>query len=150
LNERRVENLTRFVQRGGYLTLRTGMKDEFNALLLACQPGPLAALSGVEVEDYYALVEPALVQGKLLEGVSNIWAERLKILDTNLYRSRSPNCWRPFPEISHRGGDPSTPEPGRRRKLLCDQSHIIGTNDQSTLVSMGSSHQTARSRIYQT
>ena len=83
LNERRVANLTQFVQRGGYLilTLRTGMKDEFNALLPARQPGPLAALSGVEVEDYYALVEPAPVQGKLLNGVSNFWAERLTILD---------------------------------------------------------------------
>ncbi len=83
LNDRRVAQLSQFVQRGGHLilTLRTGMKDEFNALLPARQPGPLAALSGVEVEDYYALVEPIPVQGKLLEGVSNIWAERLTIVD---------------------------------------------------------------------
>ena len=83
LNDQRVANLTQFVQRGGYLilTLRSGMKDEFNALLPARQPGPLATLSGAEVEDYYALVEPVPVQGKLLKGVSNIWAERLKILD---------------------------------------------------------------------
>ncbi len=83
LNERRVANLSRFVERGGYLvlTLRTGMKDDFNALLPQRQPGALAALSGVEVEEYYALVEPAPVQGQLLQGTSNLWAERLKILD---------------------------------------------------------------------
>ncbi len=83
LNEQRVASLVNFVQRGGYLilTLRTGMKDEFNALLPARQPGPLAVLSGVEVEEYYALVEPAPVQGKLLEGTSDLWAERLRIID---------------------------------------------------------------------
>ena len=83
LNDRRIANLTRFVQRGGYLilTIRSGMKDEFNALLAARQPGPLAILSGVEVEDYYALWEPVPIQGKLLKGVSNLWAERLKIVD---------------------------------------------------------------------
>ncbi len=83
LNERRVANLTRFVQRGGYLilTIRTGMKDEFNAVLTVRQPGPLAALSGVEVEEFYALVEPVPVKGNLVEGTSNTWAERLRILD---------------------------------------------------------------------
>ena len=85
LNDRRAANLSRFVERGGYLilTLRTGMKDEFNALLPERQPGALAALAGVEVEDYYALVEPAPVHGKLLEGASTLWAERLKILDVD-------------------------------------------------------------------
>ncbi len=83
LNERRVANLSRFVERGGclILTIRTGMKDEFNGLLPQRQPGPLATLSGVEVDEYYALVEPAPVQGQLLQGTSNLWAERLKILD---------------------------------------------------------------------
>jgi beta-galactosidase len=83
LRDRQVENLTRYVERGGHLvvTLRTGMKDEFNALLPARQPGPLAVLTGVEVEDYYALLEPVLVQGKLLNGTSSIWAERLRSVD---------------------------------------------------------------------
>jgi beta-galactosidase len=33
LNDRRVENLTQFVKNGGHLvlTIRTGMKDEYNA-----------------------------------------------------------------------------------------------------------------------
>jgi beta-galactosidase len=85
LSERRVEKLRRFVEHGGYLilTLRTGMKDEFNALLPSRQPGPLAALAGVEVEEFYALSEPVSITGRWLNGTSSIWAERLKIVDTN-------------------------------------------------------------------
>lgn len=86
LNDRRAANLTEFVQRGGHLilTIRTGMKDEYNALLPSRQPGPLAALSGVEVEDYYALDEPVPIEGRLLSGWSKQWAQRLKLLDQNL------------------------------------------------------------------
>jgi beta-galactosidase len=83
LNDQRVENLTRFVEHGGHLvvTLRTGMKDEFNALLPARQPGPLARLTGAEVEEYYALAEPVPVKGKWLNGTARVWAERLKLLE---------------------------------------------------------------------
>ncbi len=86
LNDRRVANLTNFVQRGGHLvlTIRTGMKDEYNALLPSRQPGSLATLSGVEVEEYYALDELVPVEGRLLNGSSRQWAERLKLLDHNL------------------------------------------------------------------
>ena len=86
LNENRVEHLKEFVKRGGFLilTLRTGMKDRFNALLPTRQPGPLAELAGVEVEDYYALQSPIPVKGSLFEGTSKQWAERLKILDPKL------------------------------------------------------------------
>lgn len=86
LNDRRVTNLTNFVQRGGHLvlTIRTGMKDEYNALLPSRQPGSLAKLSGVEVEDYYALDESVPIGGKLLNGSSMQWAERLKLLDQQL------------------------------------------------------------------
>jgi beta-galactosidase len=70
-----------FVNRGGHLalTIRTGMKDRDNALLPARQPGPLAELAGVEVEEYYALRDPAPVRGNWFEGVAQIWAERLKL-----------------------------------------------------------------------
>jgi beta-galactosidase len=83
LNDRRVANLTNFVQKGGHLvlTIRTGMKDEYNALLPSRQPGMLSILSGVEVEDYYALDEPVPIEGKLLNGSTKQWAERLKLLD---------------------------------------------------------------------
>lgn len=83
LNDRRVTNLINFVQRGGHLvlTIRTGMKDEYNALLPSRQPGSLSKLSGVEVEDYYALDESVPVEGRWLNGSCKQWAERLKLLD---------------------------------------------------------------------
>jgi beta-galactosidase len=83
LTEKRVTSLTNFVKKGGHLilTIRTGMKDEFNALLPSRQPGALAELSGVEVEDYYALDELVPIEGKWLNGSSMQWAERLKLLD---------------------------------------------------------------------
>lgn len=83
LNDKRVANLTEFVERGGHLvlTVRTGMKDASNALLPMRQPGPLAALAGVEVEEYYALDAPVPVEGRLLNGSSKLWAERLRVLD---------------------------------------------------------------------
>jgi beta-galactosidase len=86
LDENRVEHLKEFVKRGGtlILTLRTGMKDKFNALLPTRPPGPLAEIAGVEVEDYYALQNPIPVKGRLFEGTSKQWAERLKILDPKL------------------------------------------------------------------
>jgi beta-galactosidase len=83
LTEKRLGELTDFVTRGGHLvlTIRTGMKDEYNALLPSRQPGALSTLAGVEVEDYYALEEPVPVEGKWLSGYARLWAERLKPLD---------------------------------------------------------------------
>ena len=79
LNESRVEALKTYVKRGGrlVLTARSGMKDDYNALLPARQPGPLAELAGVEVEEYYALDEPVPVKGNWFEGHTQQWAERL-------------------------------------------------------------------------
>jgi beta-galactosidase len=86
LKEKSVTQLKEFVRRGGYLvlTLRTGMKDEFNALLPVRQPGPLAELAGLEVEDYYALLNPIPIKGNLFDGTAKLWAERLKVLDAKL------------------------------------------------------------------
>ncbi|MCX6066890.1 MAG: beta-galactosidase [Chloroflexi bacterium] len=83
LDEARAEKLKAFVQRGGrlVLTVRTGMKDRHNALLPQRQPGTLAELAGVEVVDYYSLLEPVPVAGELFQGTSQLWAERLQILD---------------------------------------------------------------------
>lgn len=83
LNEGRVEHLKAFVAKSGHLvlTMRSGMKDEANALLPMRQPGPLAELAGVEVEEYYALQEPVPVKGQRISGVSRLWAERLRILE---------------------------------------------------------------------
>lgn len=83
VTESQVERLQDFVKRGGQLvlTVRSGMKDEYNALLPSRQPGPLVDLAGVEVEEYYALLEPAPVIGNWFTGASQVWAERLKIRD---------------------------------------------------------------------
>ncbi|HEU0291616.1 MAG TPA: beta-galactosidase trimerization domain-containing protein, partial [Anaerolineales bacterium] len=80
----RVRCLTEFVEHGGnlVLTLRSGMKDQFNSLLPQRQPGGLASLTNAEVEEYYPLDTPVPVVGKSVNGESRLWAERLRILDT--------------------------------------------------------------------
>jgi len=60
------------------------MKDEDNALLPMRQPGTLAELAGVEVEEYYALDEPVPIKGNWFEGVSQQWAERLRMREPNM------------------------------------------------------------------
>lgn len=83
LNDQRVAHLKAFVENGGHLvlTLRSGMKDEYNALFPTRQPGALGELSGVEVEEYYALMTPIPVIGDDWKGTSRIWAERLLVRD---------------------------------------------------------------------
>jgi len=83
LKEQRIAQFIEYVEGGGHLvlTLRTGMKDEFNALLPARQPGALTELCGAEVEDYYALMTPVAVIGDGWRGESRIWAERLHVCD---------------------------------------------------------------------
>ncbi len=78
-DEGMVAALQKYVEDGGHLllTLRSGMKDRHNALLPRRQPGDLSDMAGVEVEDYYALQDPVPVSGRLLEGRSSLWAERL-------------------------------------------------------------------------
>ncbi len=98
LDDERVARLEAFVAAGGHLVLtpRTGMKDRYNALLPMRQPGPLTAMAGVEVEEYYALDVPMPVQGEGISGESRIWAERLKVLAddvTVLARYGEANGW---------------------------------------------------------
>jgi beta-galactosidase len=83
LTPERTQQLMDFVKQGGILilTARTGVKDEFNALLPSRPPGALAEVAGVEVEDYYALDKRIPVEGQLFTGYAQIWAERLRILD---------------------------------------------------------------------
>jgi len=86
LNDHRVQQLKTFVEAGGHLvlTLRSGMKDVYNALLPTRQPGALGELSGVEVEEYYALNIPVAVNGEGWTGTSKIWAERLRVRDPEM------------------------------------------------------------------
>jgi beta-galactosidase len=83
LDDARAEKLKAFVQRGGHLvlTVRTGMKDRHNALLAQRQPGALSEIAGVEVEDYYSLLEPVPVISKLFQGTTKLWAERMRPLE---------------------------------------------------------------------
>lgn len=67
--------LADYVRGGGHLILgpRSGMKDEYDRLEPVRQPGPLAALLGGQVEQYYALDEEIAVGS----GKASIWAEAL-------------------------------------------------------------------------
>jgi beta-galactosidase len=73
------KNLIAYVKGGGNLVLtpRSGMKDGDNALYANRQPGPLEALLGGRVEQFYALAAPIPVEGKLLHSEASVWAELL-------------------------------------------------------------------------
>jgi beta-galactosidase len=74
------DHLLEYVRNGGQLVLgpRSGMKDEFNALLPQRQPGYLADALGARVEQYYALEKEFPVSGAWGTGSVSIWADQLK------------------------------------------------------------------------
>ena len=74
------DHLLDYVRKGGHLVLgpRSGMKDEFNALLPQRQPGFLAEALGSRVEQYYALEKDFPVSGTWGDGQASLWAEQLK------------------------------------------------------------------------
>ena len=74
------DHLLEYVRNGGHLVLgpRSGMKDEFNALLPQRQPGFLVDALGARVEQYYALERDFPVSGAWGNGEASIWAEQLK------------------------------------------------------------------------
>lgn len=78
-----VENFNALLAKGGTLliTLRSGVKDSFNALNRSRPPGPLRELTNIEVEEYYALDTAVPVKGNFFNGISRMWAERLKIIE---------------------------------------------------------------------
>jgi beta-galactosidase len=78
--EKLAQHLLDYVRNGGQLVLgpRSGMKDEFNALLSQRQPGFLVEALGGRVEQYYALEKDFPVSGEWGEGEAKIWAEQLK------------------------------------------------------------------------
>jgi beta-galactosidase len=73
------EHLTEYVRGGGHLVLgpRSGMKDEWNALHIQRQPGPLVLMLGARVEQWYALNEEVSISGVWGDGKAKIWAEQL-------------------------------------------------------------------------
>lgn len=84
LTPERIRQIKAYIKRGGtlILTIRSGMKDEYNSLLPMRQPGPLAEIANVEVEEYYPLDLPIPISGRMIgDSFSRIWAERLRIID---------------------------------------------------------------------
>jgi beta-galactosidase len=76
------QHLLEYVRGGGHLVLgpRSGMKDQFNALLPQRQPGYLEDALGGRVEQYYALEKDVPLSGKWGGGEASVWAEQLKAL----------------------------------------------------------------------
>jgi len=92
------KQLLAYVQQGGALVLgpRSGMKDEYNALNVQRQPGPLVEPLGGRVEQYYALDGTVPVSGELGAGTADVWAEQLstRAADTSvLLRYGKSNGW---------------------------------------------------------
>jgi beta-galactosidase len=89
ISEELARRLRAWAEAGGHLVLgpRSGMKDEFNALDVRRQPGPLVPALGARVEQFYALLEDVPVSGAWGKGKATIWAETLAPLhgtDTTL------------------------------------------------------------------
>lgn len=74
-------NLEAYVRGGGHLVLtqRSAMKDEDNTLYPQRQPGPLAAMLGARVEQWYALDKPVPIEGTWGNGEDSIWAEQIGV-----------------------------------------------------------------------
>ncbi|HLJ48602.1 MAG TPA: beta-galactosidase [Bryobacteraceae bacterium] len=98
LSDAAAKNLMDYVHNGGHLVLgqRSAMKDDDNGLQTERQPGPLTALLGGRVEQYYALTEPVPIEGKFGAGQSKLWAELLSAKDNGadvLERYGKSNGW---------------------------------------------------------
>ncbi len=92
------KHLMEYVQNGGQLVLgpRSGMKDQFNALLPERQPGALVQPLGGRVEQYYALDQDFPVSGTWGSGKVSVWAEQMKQLAPDaevLMRYGKANGW---------------------------------------------------------
>ena len=92
------KNLEAYVRAGGNLVLgqRSAMKDEDNSLLPERQPGPLAAMLGARVEQFYALNQSVPVSGVWGDAQDTIWAEQLGVTDQTarvLMRYGKSNGW---------------------------------------------------------
>ena len=98
LSKETADHLLDYVKQGGNLVLgpRSGMKDEYNALNVERQPGPLVDALGGRVDQFYALEDKVPVSGDLGSGTASLWAEQLstKSPDTQvLLRYGASNGW---------------------------------------------------------
>jgi beta-galactosidase len=92
------QRLLEYVHNGGNLVFgpRSGMKDQYNALLPQRQPGFLVEALGGRVEQYYALEKNVPVSGDWGAGEATIWAEQLKPSDAGaeaLLKYGASNGW---------------------------------------------------------
>jgi beta-galactosidase len=92
------QHLAEYVKNGGHLVLgqRSGMKGQDSQLWPWRQPGPLSDLLGAEVEQYYAISDPVGVNGVWGNGASQLWAEDLKLIASDvdvLMRFKKSNGW---------------------------------------------------------
>ncbi len=76
------QHLLEYARNGGHLVLgpRSGMKDQFNALLPQRQPGFLVEPLGARIEQFYALEKNVPLSGSWGDGEASVWAEQLKAL----------------------------------------------------------------------
>ena len=93
-----IENLEAYVKGGGHLVFgqRSAMKDADNSLFPQRQPGPLAALLGAKVEQFYALDAPVPITGSWGSGTDTIWAEQISVTSPEtkvLMRYSKSNGW---------------------------------------------------------
>jgi beta-galactosidase len=74
------KHLLEYVENGGHLVLgpRSGMKDEFDALLPQRQPGFLIEALGGRVEQYFALEKTVPISGEWGKGEAKVWAEDMR------------------------------------------------------------------------
>ncbi len=91
-------NLEAYVRGGGHLVLgqRSGMKDEDNGLWPQRQPGPLGALLGARVAQWYALDTTVPVTGEWGAAQDTVWAEQLEVTSPEtkvLMRYGKSNGW---------------------------------------------------------
>jgi len=98
LPEDMAQHLLDYVRGGGHLVLgpRSGMKDQFNALLPQRQPGYLVEALGGRVEQYYALEKDVPISGMWGNGEASVWAEQLKAAEPDaevLLRYGASNGW---------------------------------------------------------
>ncbi len=92
------KNLEAYVRGGGHLVLgqRSAMKDEDNGLWPERQPGPMAALLGARVAQWYALDKTVPVSGDWGAAEDTVWAEQMEVQSAEtkvLMRYGKSNGW---------------------------------------------------------
>ena len=87
IDDKRAEKLVQYAQSGGnvLMTCRSAFKDHYDAMLPERPPAlGLQEITGVEVEEYYALDRSAPLRSTLFRGSAQIWAEKLRMLEEAL------------------------------------------------------------------